>query len=126
MMVNFPVFRVKDKVSFLLGEKKKDGEILDVSSNNILVFWIEQNKKHYCSIAKKDIISHYQVNNWCAFFQSNICYIFLILSLLLAFSLLFFSKRTYLEVEKKAPINSVYSFIYINMKNAFGFINSDE
>ncbi len=113
-------FKFKDIVIFNNDGKKIEGEVSDVSSDHVLVGWVESDKKNYCSVLKKKIILHKPKKN--IFFKCNNLIIFLIILIFLAFSSIFMFKR--INVKATKPPN-IFNFCLINIKNAFGFINND-
>jgi hypothetical protein len=69
-------FKLKDIVIFNNDGKKIEGEVSDVSSDHVLVGWVESDKKNYCSVLKKKIILHKPKKN--IFFKRNNLILFLI------------------------------------------------
>ena len=113
-------FKLKDIVIFNNDGKKIEGEVSDVSSDHVLVGWVESDKKNYCSVLKTKIILHKPKKMF--FFKCNNLIIFSVIMMFIAFFSIFLFKRTN---EKATKPPNIFNFCIINIKNAFGFINND-
>jgi len=117
------VIKLNDMVIITIDGKQIEAEVLDVSSESLLVCWVDSNTKNFCSVLKKNVILHKPKKNF--FFKcNNFCYLLIILLSLFAFCIIFLFKKIEVKAEKR-PAN-IFNFCLVNIKNAFGFINNDD